>query len=68
MPIKWVQCRYCARTNHIDAFPEPDHRRLKKTGIGVCKQCQNVPTNVAIGSKPLQPFYDFMKANKPHDQ
>lgn len=61
MPFKWVQCMVCARTGHINNFPEPEHRRLKKTGYGVCKDCSGFALTQILESSPLEKFFNFVE-------
>lgn len=39
MAFKWVQCRLCGNTLHIDRYPITEHLTLKRSGHGVCKSC-----------------------------
>lgn len=60
MPFKWVQCRVCARTMHIDSFPEPYHRALKKTGCGTCKKCDGSTYASQLTSSSIMPIHAFI--------
>lgn len=62
MPFKWVQCRICARTGHIGDFPEPHHKRLKKTGVGVCKRCDGFTYSSRLASEDIDNFLKFIEA------
>lgn len=61
MPFKWAQCTICARTGHINNFPEPDHRALKKKGFGVCKDCSGFRLTQTLCSSPLEKFFKFVE-------
>lgn len=60
MPFKWVQCRVCARTMHINAFPEPNHRALKKAGYGTCKVCDGQSYDHKLMSPAMVTFREFI--------
>lgn len=62
MPFKWVQCVVCARTMHINGFPEPNHKRLKKVGYGTCKACDGASYGQRLMSVAMVPFQQFIIA------
>lgn len=61
MPFKWVQCRVCARTMHINSFPEPNHKVLKRLGQGTCKRCDYVGYGNRAITTDIFPVYQFIK-------
>jgi hypothetical protein len=61
MAIKWVQCRVCGHTMHINGFPEPDHGRLKRTGEGTCKKCNGYSYRDKLFSTNITDFYKFIE-------
>lgn len=63
MAYKWIQCRFCGETKHIEAFPEEERHRQVHSPIGACSGCirrgAGQPTLITTFGTP---FVEYLEA------
>lgn len=62
MGFKWIQCRFCGETKHIEAFPSEERHRLVHSPAGACTGCTKrgarSPTLIVSYGAPLLDYLE----------